>query len=158
MNHSVNFLGRLLRRAHLIASRRYRRYLSEFGFTPGEARLLISVIEAPGVSPSVLSASSDTDPPTVTGTIERLIARGYLRREADPRDRRRLLLYATPAGEALLPRIQAARRASEQELEALLGTGEADQLRAILTRMLEADARASAAVRDPVSDPGAPAS
>ena len=134
-------LGRLLRRAHLIAARRYRRHLAEFGFSPGEARLLLSVLDAPGTTPSALAATVDIDPPTATGIVERLVAGSYLRREPDPRDRRRLLLFATPQGEALRPRIQAARQASESELMALLGPDAAALLRDLLTRFLEADAR-----------------
>ena len=102
------FLARLLRRAHLSASRRYRRHLAAFDFAPGEARVLMSVLDAPGVTPSALADSADVDPPTVTGVADRLVARGYLRREPDPRDRRRQLLYATDAGEALRVRIQEA--------------------------------------------------
>ena len=135
------FLARLLRRAHLSASRRYRRHLAAFDFAPGEARVLMSVLDAPGVTPSALADSADVDPPTVTGVVDRLVARGYLRREPDPRDRRRQLLYATDAGEALRPRIREARRASEAELEGLLGPEDTAQLSDLLARFLDAEGR-----------------
>jgi DNA-binding MarR family transcriptional regulator len=137
----ASFLARLLRRAHLSASRRYRRHLAAFDFAPGEARVLMSVLDAPGVTPSALADSADVDPPTVTGVVDRLVARGYLRREPDPRDRRRQLLFATDAGDALRSRILEARRASEVELEGMLGADDTARLRDLLARFLEAEGR-----------------
>src|SRR5438093_1630768 len=140
MSAGVNYLGRLLRRAHLIAARRYRLHLAPLGLSPGEARLLQAVVEAPGVSLSLLAASADLDLPSVSAKVERLLAGGTLRREADPRDRRRLLLYPTAAGEALEPRIRAARQATEAELAELLRPATTDELKALLLRLVEAGA------------------
>jgi MarR family transcriptional regulator, organic hydroperoxide resistance regulator len=136
-----NFLARLLRRAHLIASRRYRRHLAELGLSPGEARLLMSILERPGISPSALATATDVDPPTATGIVERLVAGGHLRRESDPHDRRRSLLFPTAAGEALGPAIRRARQVTEEEISALVGADDAALLHSLLTRLLESDAR-----------------
>ena len=148
MSGHVNYLGRLLRRAHLIAARRYRRHLAPLGLSPGEARLLQAVVEAPGMSLSTLASSADLDLPSVSAKVERLLSGGTLRREADPRDRRRLLLYPTAAGQALEPRIRAARRASEAELADLVGAAGAEQLRGLLLGLVEADRRVAPPARE----------
>ena len=76
------------------------------------------------------------------------MAAGYLRRAADPRDRRRLLLYPTAAGQALEPRIRAARRASEAELAELVGAAGAEQLRAVVVGGVPVDARRQVRVEE----------
>lgn len=46
------------------------------------------------LTPGVLAKHTGLSPPTVTGICDRLEKRGWLRRERDPGDRRRVLLFA----------------------------------------------------------------
>lgn len=49
-----------------------------------------------------LAREVSLSPPTVTGIVSRLERRGLVERRDDAADRRRVLVWATPAGEALL--------------------------------------------------------
>jgi MarR family transcriptional regulator, organic hydroperoxide resistance regulator len=42
---------------------------------------------------------------TMTGVLDTLQGNGYIRRQADPADRRRVLIDLTPAGQAVLDRV-----------------------------------------------------
>src|SRR5205814_1231761 len=99
------------------------------------------VLESPGIAPSALANATNVDPPTTTGIVEQLVAGSHLRRESDPRDRRRLLLFPTAAGEVLGPAIRRARQATEDELIGLVGAEDAKFLRDMLKRLLKTDAR-----------------
>lgn len=59
--------------------------------------------------PSDLAEFYGVDNSTVTPKLQRLEAEGLIRREADPEDRRAVLLAATPAGHRLLSKLRRAR-------------------------------------------------
>ena len=50
-------------------------------------------------------------PPSMTGTLDRLVRGGLVERGADATDRRRVITTLTPAGAALVERLQQGRRA-----------------------------------------------
>ncbi|MET9487344.1 MarR family transcriptional regulator [Nocardia sp. NPDC006630] len=75
---------------------------------------------------------------TITGVLDRLEERGYLRRERDNTDRRKVIVTADPDA---LTRVGGMFDAHEQALSAVLGEYEADQLESVaefLTRLTEA--------------------
>lgn len=49
--------------------------------------------------------------PSMTGTLDRLVRAGLVERRDDPADRRRVINTLTPAGQALVERLQQGRRA-----------------------------------------------
>jgi DNA-binding MarR family transcriptional regulator len=65
----------------------------------------LSIIEAEadgGLRLGELAERMYAHPSTVSGIMERLVTRGIVRRETDPRDRRGIRLSLTPAGRRLL--------------------------------------------------------
>ncbi|MEU6584350.1 MarR family transcriptional regulator [Nocardia sp. NPDC046763] len=75
---------------------------------------------------------------TTTGVLDRLEERGYIRRERDSADRRKVLVTANPDA---LKRVGGMFDAHEQTLAAVLGEYEADQLDSVaefLARLTEA--------------------
>jgi DNA-binding MarR family transcriptional regulator len=49
--------------------------------------------------------------PSVTATVDRLVSQGLVTRQDDPNDRRRVINQLTPAGTALVERLQEGKRA-----------------------------------------------
>jgi MarR family transcriptional regulator, organic hydroperoxide resistance regulator len=59
----------------------------------GRQRLVLRFVERfPELTPSELAAILQLDPSTITGILQRLIDKGLLSRERDPRDSRRVML------------------------------------------------------------------
>jgi DNA-binding MarR family transcriptional regulator len=83
--------------------------------------------------PSLLARTLRLDPARVTHVADRLVARGYIVRAVDPRDRRCWRLRLTPLGQQRLEEGRADVRAA---MEALLG-GLTEEERTGLLRGLE---------------------
>ena len=79
------------------------------GISPGKYSVLMELLAADrAVAPSTLADRIGVSRPTVTGLIDGLCGQGYVERETDPEDRRRLRVGLTAAGrrfmDSLLPR------------------------------------------------------
>ena len=74
---------------------------------------------------------------TMTGVVARMEAAGWVRRTADPRDRRNALLTPTDAGAELATRFEHELRDRVLELLAPLDGDERDVLGALLSRVLQ---------------------
>ena len=90
--------------------------------------ILFRLYEKQGQSQRELADKDLNDHPNITRLIDALVRQGYVRREADPRDRRRSLIYLTAEGETLMeslkPKIIETRRqvfagVSAEEIEVL---------------------------------------
>jgi DNA-binding MarR family transcriptional regulator len=77
-----------------------------FGLTPGEGRTLSHAFRAGGVRQNVLAERMGVEAMTLSGSLDRLEARGLIERRPDLDDRRAKTVHLTPAGEAMLERIQ----------------------------------------------------
>lgn len=94
---SVHFMRALWKLVHSldVRSKRMARVL---GVT-GPQRLVMRMVgRHQGVSPGGLAELLDLHPSTLTGVLARLEQRGYLRRDVDPDDRRRVRLSLTVRG------------------------------------------------------------
>jgi MarR family transcriptional regulator, transcriptional regulator for hemolysin len=78
------------------------------GVTPGEARTLAHAARAGAVRQIALAERMGVEPMTLSGFIDRLEARGLVRRTVDPTDRRARLIELMPAAHDVLTRIRGA--------------------------------------------------
>lgn len=108
---------------------RFDELCERFEVTPVQARALLAL--ARPVPMRDLAAELQCDPSNVTGIADRLEQRGLLRREPDPADRRVKLLVATPRGERVRRRLEAALRQTSPFLSTLT-----DEERRALHRLL----------------------
>lgn len=77
-----------------------KRMESEIGVT-GPQRLVLRVVgRFPGLSAGELAHIVRLHPSTITGVVQRLVARGLLERERDPSDSRRMRLRLNAKGAA----------------------------------------------------------
>lgn len=103
-----------------------------FGITPAEARTLIhlSVLERP--RQTTVAERMGIEPMTLSGHLDRLETGGFVRREADPHDRRAKIVTLTAEGEALVEAVRPVTRRLFAEVTAGLGEGGGETLRAML--------------------------
>ena len=80
------------------------RRFAEFGLTTQQAALLLHAGREP-TSPSKLTDALGTDTAGMTRLVDRLEAKGLLRRQRHTGDRRAILIEVTDEGRALLPRL-----------------------------------------------------
>jgi MarR family transcriptional regulator, lower aerobic nicotinate degradation pathway regulator len=113
-------VGFLLRRAHQRHVALFQETMAGCDLTPMQFTALIKVVELRRVTQNQLGRLVATDPATIQGVVQRLIARALVARTPDPMDRRTAVLAPTPAGLALARgAVARARRISEATLEPL---------------------------------------
>ncbi|HEY7289978.1 MAG TPA: MarR family transcriptional regulator [Vicinamibacterales bacterium] len=77
-----------------------KRMENDFGVT-GPQRLVLRIVgQFPGLSASELAHIVRLHPSTITGIVQRLVARGLLDRQRDPADSRRARLHLKPKASA----------------------------------------------------------
>ncbi|MCY9133183.1 MarR family transcriptional regulator [Bacillus atrophaeus] len=100
LSHAEQLIG-----YNIKTSRRIIRFLAihlkEDGITPEQWTVLKRVGESRGISQKELSARADKDQATLTKILDLLEKKNFIRREANPRDRRSFLVVLTEAGEEL---------------------------------------------------------
>lgn len=118
-------------------------YLQDFlqaaeghGLTLTQAKVLLTLTEPPSALPMrEIADRIACDASNITGVADRMEARGFLRREVNPADRRVKNLVATPEGLALAGRIRAEQHRTRKAL-ADLTEPEATAFAEVLTRLL----------------------
>ena len=122
--------GHYIRRMHQIAVAIFLQETEAHGLTPVQYAAMQTVANLPGVDQRTLARTIGFDTSTIGGVIDRLEARGLLRRNASPQDRRVRLLTLTDAGSALLATaIPSMLRAQERMLEPLPKSERAEFMR-----------------------------
>ncbi len=97
---TLDFLRVLWALDHAL-QRRSKRMARELGLT-GPQRLVLRIVgRFPGIPAGELATLLSLHPSTLTGILQRLEARGWIRRRPHPRDRRRVLVGLTASGRAL---------------------------------------------------------
>lgn len=129
---------RLLACTNLIEQRLRSRLRSDFEITLPQFDVLAELERsAAPQTMSELSARLMVSNGNVTGVVDRLERAGYVRREADKRDRRVQFIRLTPAGRKLFTRMSRAHAAWVAELFDGLRAQEAERLTKQLRRVRE---------------------
>ncbi len=134
----ASVLGYQLAQAALSANAVFLRQVGEvLDLRPVEYTILALVDENPGLSSARLAQLLSVSPPNITVWIDRLVGRGWVRREPSPTDRRERLLHTTADGAQLAAQATERLVAGERDAFAHLTPGE----RAILAELLRKLAR-----------------
>ncbi|HEX2036154.1 MAG TPA: MarR family transcriptional regulator [Chloroflexota bacterium] len=99
--------------------------------------LLAALEEFGPASQVALGRRSGIDRSDVVATINELCARGFVERTPDPADRRRNVITITPAGRQQLRRLEAILDEAQDALLAPLSAAEREELRRLLTRVVD---------------------
>lgn len=95
-----------IRRLQQIAVAIFLQETEAHGITPVQYAALQTVNDTPGLDQRSLARAIGFDTSTIAGVVDRLEARGWVRRNASPTDRRVRLLTITEAGQALLAAVR----------------------------------------------------
>jgi DNA-binding MarR family transcriptional regulator len=106
--------GFLIRRLHQIHVALFQEACGEFEITPLQYSLLSALAVRKSADQTTLAADIALDRTTTTGALKRLAARNLVEIAVDDEDRRARLCKLTPAGTALLARIEASARAAHR--------------------------------------------
>lgn len=139
MNKSFDFAqapGHLVRRTHQIAVALFMSELASEDVTPVQFALLNAVMDTPGVDQVTLANRVAFDAATSGSVIGRLETKGWVRRESDQLDRRRKLLWLTPAGYDATLQMKRSVDLVQEKILGPLNAEEAQSLLALLTKLV----------------------
>ncbi|MEW1907191.1 MarR family transcriptional regulator [Kitasatospora sp. NPDC085895] len=117
-----------------IFHREYEEAAAARSLTGAQAKVLALLRRGPMPMRHIAQTLS-CEPSNITGIVDRLEARGFVTREADPQDRRVKLVAATGTGTAASVELRESLHFAREPLAAL-GPEERIQLRDLLRRML----------------------
>ena len=128
--------GHLIRRAHQLAVAIFMDETADFEVTPVQFAILNALIDTPGEDQVTLAGRVAFDAATSGSVIGRLELRGWIRREVDPLDKRRKLLWVTPAGVEAADHMKRIVARVQARILAPLDGQEQVQLVSLLTKMV----------------------
>lgn len=145
MPKSFNFEeapGHLIRRAQQLAVAVFMEETAGFDVTPVQFAILNALMDDPGEDQVTLASRVAFDPATFGSVIGRLEAKGWVRREADPLDRRRKLLWTTARGEQLAVSMKQAVGRAQRRIVAPLDASEQREFAHLLGKLVAGHAGA----------------
>ncbi len=128
--------GHLIRRAHQLAVSIFAENTATFDITPVQFAMLNALCDVPGEDQATLASKVAFDAATSGAVIARLETKGLLRRDADPKDKRRKLLTATNEGEKIVIAMKAAVADVQHQIMQPLTAKEAEQLTSLLGKLV----------------------
>ncbi len=139
MAKSFNFSeapGHLIRRAQQLAVAIFMEETAAFDATPVQFAILNALIDDPGEDQITLSGRVAFDPATFGSVIGRIEAKGWVKREADPSDKRRKLLWITPEGEQVALQMKRAATRAQQRILSPLDAEERVHFSRLLSKLV----------------------
>ena len=137
--------GYYIRRLHQIAVALFLQETEAHGLTPVQYAALSKVGLTPGVDQRTLARSIGLDTSTIAGVIDRLEARGLVRRSASPEDRRVRLLNLTEGGQNLLQAVEPDMLKAQMRILQPLPVAERDDFMRMLRKLVTANNESSRA-------------
>lgn len=135
ITYKVAFLTNFIREPLL------RRMEQEHGVIRPEWTVLICLVFRDGLNPRDICEITEQPRNTVSRAVASLEARGWIRREDDPDDARRTLLFLDPEGRAAYDAIMPMFVAAEERSTACLDPSERETLERLLEKLARAVAQ-----------------
>jgi DNA-binding MarR family transcriptional regulator len=132
-----DYLPALLAQASHLISGEFHRIVTAKGFTVSDWRVLASLDGAEPMSIGALARVTTMKQPTLTRVIDRLQARGHVRRIAHDTDRRITLIAITPAGDKLVSGLIGLAKEHERRVLEPFGLARSNELKKTLRQMIE---------------------
>lgn len=123
----------LVTRATQLIADRVGEALSDPGITPEQWRVLIHLYEHRGCTMSELATAASLTGPTLTRRVDQLTASALAYRNADPTDRRRVLVHLSTRGRSLVRKLHPRVLKAEAESVAALSSTETRELNRLLS-------------------------
>ena len=140
-----NMPGHLIRRLQQIAVSIYLNETRSSGVRPVQFATLSAIRAFPGLDQMELSRGIALDRSTIQDVIIRLEKRGLVRRDTDPGDRRRRVLYITETGAQTLDDMAEDNRRAQAKILEPLSPEERKTFLRLITRLVNVNNRFSRA-------------
>jgi DNA-binding MarR family transcriptional regulator len=111
------------------------RHLLDLGLYAGQDGVMLALDDQDGQTPGAIATTLGVKAPTITKTIGRLAAQGFVRREGSPDDGRMLLVFLTDAGRDQIKAVRKAQRRAEKAAFAGLKKKDTKELLELLAKM-----------------------
>ena len=136
-NDFVNdYLPALLAQASQLISGEFHRIVVAKGFTVSEWRVLATLAGGEPMSVGRLAQVSITKQPTVTRLLDRMEAKGYVKRLENEGDRRITPVQITPAGRRKVSSLISLAREHEHRVLQPFGLARAKELKSVLREIV----------------------
>jgi DNA-binding MarR family transcriptional regulator len=132
-----DYLPALLAQASHLISGEFHRIVTAKGFTVSDWRVLASLDGAEPMSIGALATLTTMKQPTLTRVVDRLQARGHVRRIAHETDRRITLIEITAAGDKLVAGLIGLAKEHERRVLEPFGLARSNELKKTLKQMIE---------------------
>lgn len=132
-----DYLPALLAQASHLISGEFHGIVTSQGFTVSEWRVLAALAGAEPMSIGMLARITVLKQPTVTRVLDRMQARGHVRRIAHESDRRVTLVAITPSGNQLVSRLIELANEHERRVLEPFGMARSAELKKTLKQMIE---------------------
>ena len=143
--------GHYIRRLQQIAVAIFLDETKTFGITPVQYAALQAIANSPGIDQRTLAGAIGFDTSTIGGVIDRLDARGLVKRGYSETDRRVRLLSLTPEGRKLLKAVIPSMQVAQQRILAPLSESDRRDFMRILEQLVIANNDLSRAPSEPES-------
>lgn len=131
--------GHAARRLHQLAVALFMQEVAELGLTPVQYSSLHCICNQPGLDQKSLARAVAFDTSTIGGVVDRLEARGLVKRSVSPHDRRVRLLTPTDQGLAILDAVIPRMLKAQERLLKPLTAQQAQQLMQLMHILIEAN-------------------
>jgi DNA-binding MarR family transcriptional regulator len=128
--------GHLIRRCQQLAVAMWMEENAAFDITPVQYAALAAIAARPGVDATGVSGMIGFDRSTLGDVLDRIEARGWIKRRAISTDRRKKTLWLTPQGEDMFRQVTPVMYRVQQKLMAPLTREDATQLVELLGRLV----------------------
>jgi DNA-binding MarR family transcriptional regulator len=130
-----SLIGYRLRRAQSAVHRDYNAMFEELKITQKQTGVMWLVLSNPGIAQGTIGAALGMDRATMMVIVDRLEARGLLKRVRSRKDARQRELVATPEGQRLMKKVHGLTERHEQRLKQLFTSAELRSFESMLQRL-----------------------
>ena len=131
-----NKTGPLMGKLHRSLRRNYDRQLKEFGLTPCQFEVLITLWEEDNILSSELGKRVSRDGPTITGVIDRMERKMLVKRKRDSNDRRVVKVVLTSKSKGMKEQLSVTNKQILERITENLTSKEINQLETLLLKMI----------------------
>jgi len=128
--------GLLMGKLNRSLRRNYDRQLKEFGLTPCQFEVLMTLWEEENILLSELGRRVSRDGPTITGVIDRMERKMLVKRKRDSNDRRVVKVVLTAKSNGLKEQLSVTKKQILERITESLTSKEINQLEALLLKMI----------------------
>jgi DNA-binding MarR family transcriptional regulator len=136
-----DLIGYVLRRAQLAVFQDFFAAFTPFNIRPAQFSVLTIIERNPGLAQTQVAEALGIKRTNFVGMLDELETRGLAERRQTARDKRSYALYLTADGAALMRKLRPVLKAHEARMVARLREDGRNRLVALLTEIVDGDAR-----------------